>query len=223
MTDHTRRNWLRTVGMGVSGVAIHSTTTGTDDAQAARFCACDGLVPDTAVPDRFTQYPEPASTRIFDVLADEAPEPTDADTAASGYWDGDTEENPHWILSSMALVADDTLPRATIESAARQSTDEYVAEYNAETGPTIDFEQSHTRGDRATEWRVDLLQKPILANDSKDLVPLFTDLMRLQFFDNVALGTVVFGPRTEPPGLTAMLDQIATHQRVHYRVHGANP
>jgi len=181
------------------------------------------LVPDAAVPNRFTQYPEPDSGRFYDILTDNAPDLSNADTARVGYWDGNTQDDPHWVLSSIAIVADETLPRATVEAAAGQSNDKYVAEYDAETGPMIDFEQSRSRTDRAAEWQVDMLQTSLFGDATDDPYPIFTDLMRFQFFDNVLLGTVVFGPRAEPPGLTALLEQVATQQRTQYHAYGANP
>jgi hypothetical protein len=59
-------------------------------------------------------------------------------------------------------------------------------------------------------------------DDADNANPIFTDLMRLQFFDNVLLGTVVFGPRAEPPELTTLLEQAATQQRAQYQAYGAN-
>lgn len=223
MTGSTRRDWLRSVGVGVTGVVTHPLATGTNDAETARLQAHDVIISDSAVPDRFTQHPEQGEGRFLDILTDDAPELTDADTAGNGYWDGDTQDDPHWVLASMAMVADETLPRATVEAAARKSCDEYVAEYDAETGPTIDFEQSHTRSDRVAEWQVDMLHTPVFDDAADGAEPIFADLMRLQFFDDVLLGTVVFGPRAEPPELTAMLEKFATQQREQYRAHGATP
>jgi hypothetical protein len=59
-------------------------------------------------------------------------------------------------------------------------------------------------------------------DDASEADPIFSDLMRLQFLDNVLLGTVVFGPRSKPPELTALLEEFATQQYSNYRAHGAN-
>jgi hypothetical protein len=209
--------------VGVTGVVTHGITTGTDDATEPRLRARDVIISETAVPDRFTQYPETGAGRFLGLLTDEAPELSDADTAGNGYWDGEEQENPHWVLASMAMVADETLPRATVEAVAEQAEDEFVADYDTETSQTIGFEQSHTRSDRAVEWQVDMVHTPVFGDPANNGDPLFTDLLRLQFFDNVLLGTVVFGPRTEPPELTALLEQFATQQHEHYRAHGATP
>lgn len=222
MTGPTRRDWLRSVGAGITGVATSAIISEADDSRTARLRARDVLVPDVAVPNRFTQYPDPDSSRFFDILTGNAPDLINADTARVGYWDGNTQDNPHWVLSSIAIIADETLPRATVEAAAGQSNDEYVAEYDAETGPMIDFEQSHSRTDGAAEWQVDMLRTPMFNDDADNANPIFTDLMRLQFFDNVLLGTVVFGPRAEPPELTTLLEQAATQQRAQYQAYGAN-
>lgn len=223
MSDQTRRDWMRSMGAGVAGVVTHPLTSRTNDAQTARLRARDVLVPETTLPERFSQYPDPGSGRFFDVLTDEVPALTDADTATNGYWDGGRQENPHWVVSSMAIVADETLARVPVEAAAGQAYDEYVADYDAETRPTIAFEQSSTRTARGAEWRMDLLQTSKFGDDSEDANILFTDLMRLQFFDNVLFGTVVFGPRAEPPALTTLLEELATQQHAQYRAHGATP
>lgn len=223
MTGQTRRDWLRNMGVGVTGVVTHPLTSGTDDDQESGLQARDVLVPDTALPERFSQYPDLGSGRFFDILTDKVPTLTDADTATNGYWDGGTQENPHWTVSSMAIVADDTLSRESVEAAAGQSYDEYVADYDAETRPTITFEQSSTRTDRGAEWRMDMFQPPMFGDDSEDTEIIFTDLMRIQLFDNVLLGTVVFGPRSESPELTAMLEAFATQQHAQYRAHRTTP
>lgn len=219
MTDSTRRDWLRSVGVGVAGVVTHGITTGTDDAAESRLRARDVIISDSTVPNRFTQYPEPEEGRFFTILTDAVPALTDADIAGNWYWDGDEQENPHCVLASMAIVADETLPRATVEAAAEQADDEFVAEYDAETTQTIRFEQSYTRSDRVAEWQVDMVHTPVFGDPANNGEPLLTDFLRLQFFDNVLLGTVVFGPRTEPPELTALLEQFATQQHEHYRAH----
>jgi hypothetical protein len=207
--------------VGVTGFVPYAISSGTEDTQEPNLRARDVIVPETAVPDRFTPYSERGTGRFFEILTDEAPELTEVDIAGNGYWDGATQEDPHWVVSSIALVANDTLSRGTVEAAARKSSDEYVSEYDAETGPMIDFEQSHGRSGRSTEFQVDIVQTSMF-NDASEADSIFTDLMRLQFLDNVLLGTVVFGPRSKPPELTAMLEELATHQYANYRAHGAN-
>lgn len=221
MTDYTRRDWLQKVGVGVTGVVPYAISNRTNDTQESNLRARDVIVPETAVPDRFTPYSERGTGRFFDILTDKTPELTDVDFAGNGYWDGTTQEDPHWVVSSLALVANDTLSRGTVETAARKAYDEYISEYDAETGPMIDFEQSRARNGRSTEFQVDMVQTSLF-DDASEGNPIFTDLMRLQFLDNVLLGTVVFGPRSEPPELTAMLEELATQQYAHYRAHGAN-
>jgi hypothetical protein len=221
MTDYTRRDWLQNVGVSVTGFVPYATSGRTDDTQEPNVQARDVIVPETVVPDRFTPYSERGTGRFFDILTDKAPELTDVDFAGNGYWDGDTQEDPHWVVSSIALVANDTLPRGTVEAAARKSYDEYVSEYDAETEPRIDFEQSRVRSGRSTEFQVDMVQTSMF-DDASEADPIFSDLMRLQFLDNVLLGTVVFGPRSKPPELTALLEEFATQQYSNYRAHGAN-
>lgn len=223
MTGQTQRDWLRHMGVGVTGVVTHPLVSGTDDDQESRLQARDLLVPETVVSDRFSQYSDLGSGRFFDILTDEVPALTDADTATNGYWDGGTQDSPHWTVSSMATVADDTLSRGPVEAAAGQSYDAYVADYNAETRPTIAFEQSSTRTDRGAEWQMNMLQTSTYSDDADDTVIRFTDRMRIQFFDNVLLGTVVFGPRQEPPALATMLEAFTTQQHAQYRAHRSAP
>ena len=221
MTGQTRRDWLRTIGVGATGVATYPLTSGTDNDQESQLKARELLVPETVVSDRFSQYADLGSGRFFDILTEEVPALTDADTVTNGYWDGGTQDNPHWTVSSMAIVADDTLSRGPVEAAARQSYDEYVADYDAETRSSIAFEQSTTRTDRGAEWQMNMLQT--YGDDSDATVIRFTDRMRIQFFDNVLLGTVVFGPRQEPPELATMLEAFTTQQHAQYCAHKATP
>jgi hypothetical protein len=211
------------MGVGVSGVVTHPLVSGTVDDQESRLQARDLLVPETVVSDRFSQYADLGSGRFFDILTDEVPALTDANTATNGYWDGGTQDNPHWTISSMAIVADDTLSRGAVEAAAGQSYDEYVTDYDAETRSSIAFEQSSTRTDRGAEWQMNMLQSSMFGDGSDDTVIRFTDRMRIQFFDNVLLGTVVFGPRQEPPELATMLEAFTTQQHAQYRAHRATP
>ncbi|MDB2287012.1 hypothetical protein PM038_17475 [Halorubrum ezzemoulense] len=207
--------------MGVTGVVTHPLVSGTDDDQESRLKARDLLVPETVVSDRFSQYADLGSGRFFEILTEEVTALTDADTATNGYWDGGTQDNPHWTVSSMATVADDTLSRGVVEAAAGQSYDEYVADYDAETRSSIAFEQSSTRTDRGAEWQMNMLQT--YGDDSDATVIRYTDRMRIQFFDNVLLGTIVFGPRQEPPELATMLEAFTTQQHAQYRAHTATP
>lgn len=221
MTDDTRRGYLQTAAsLGFTGTITRITGASSTSDHGPYITASDLVLSNSAVQKRFRECTETESGRFLEYLYAQAPSLSTADTATTCYWDGGTQDDPHWVLSSFALVAEDTLPRGTIEDATRASTDAYVTEYDAETNSFVEFETSHAQDATTSDRRVEIIDTSGLHGLTDGDSPLFADLMRHQFFENVLLSTVVFGPRDDPPALEAMLDEYASHQRIQYRTHG---
>lgn len=225
MTRHnTRRAFLQRVGAAsVIGFPSRVTDENSTSAADTAVTAADLIIPDSAVPPGFQTAPTPDSNRFTDALAESPLDVTSTDIAVQGYWSGETQSDPKWVLSSSAIVADEPLPRKTIETAAQQAYDEYVEAYNEETTSLIDFDQSHSHSDVISDWRVDISQTSPLSNTTDAAQPIFTDRMRHQFFGNVVLGTIAFGPTDTDPPINSLLDQYATMQRIRYETHRATP
>jgi hypothetical protein len=225
MTRHnTRRAFLQRVGAAsVIGFPSRVTDENSTSTVDTTVTAADLIIPGSAVPPGFQTAPTPDSNRFTDALAESTLDVANTDIAVQGYWSGETQSDPEWVLSSSAIVADEPLPRTTIETAAQQAYDEYVEAYNAETTSLIEFDQSHSHNDDVSDWRVDISQTSPLANTNEATQPIFTDRMRHQFFGNVVLGTIAFGPTDTEPPIDELLAEYATKQRIRYETHGATP
>jgi hypothetical protein len=222
--NHTRRTFLQGIsGVGVIGLTTRAdaeASTSTDD---PNLTATDLVISPAEAPPGFEPYPTPDTNPFIDALTESALDVASTEIAVQGYWNGRTQSDPEWVLSTTALVADDPLPRAPIEAAAQQSHDEYVTAYNAETGPLIDFKQSHTRASQVSDWRVDIIETPLFDDATDGAEHIFTDIMRHQFLGNAVLGTIAFGPTDTEPPIDELLAEYATMQRIRYDTHGATP
>lgn len=133
-----------------------------------------------------------------------------AQTATQGYWKGTNEQNPHWVLSSFAIVCDEPISRRTIEPAAQQCYSDYVDEYDAETPDYVDLAQSRTTYSAMTDWQM-VIQRSDSPSHSSDY--LFKDTMRLQYHQEVLLGTIVFGPNYADREVESMFVRFSQLQR----------
>lgn len=220
--NQTRRSFLQ--GLGSVGVVGLPTRTGDEAGTSpndASLAAGDLVLSASDVPPEFKPYPTPDWNPLIDALSESALDVASIDIAVQGHWKGTTQSDPEWVLSTTALVADDLLPRTLIEAAAQQSYDEYVTVYDAETNILIDFEQSHTRADRVSDWRVEIIERSLSNDANSDARHIFTDHMRFQFLGNVVLGTIAFGPTDTDPPIDSLLGEHAAKQRTRYETHGA--
>ncbi|WP_302080574.1 hypothetical protein [Salinibaculum rarum] len=219
---NTRRAFLQGIGgIGVIGVPTRTADEGTTTGGDTTVTATDLVIPASEVPPGFESYPTPNSNSFIDALEELTLDVTSTDIAVQGYWSGEVQSDPEWVLSSVALVSEDPLPRTSIETAAQQSYDEYVEAYRAETTPLIEFDQSYTRGDQVSDWRVEIFEKSLFHNSNEGAEHILTDRMRHQFLGNVVLGTLAFGPTDTDPPIKLLLDEYATLQRTLYDTHGA--
>lgn len=220
----TRRSFLQGIGgVGVTGFPTRADAEARTSANDPNLTATDLVIPAAEAPPGFEPYPTPDSNPFIDALTESALDVASTEIAVQGYWNGTTQSDPEWILSTTALVADDPLPRAPIEAAAQQSFDEYVTAYNTETSPLIDFEQSHTRAGQVSDWRVDIIETPLFDDANDGAEHIFTDIMRHQFLGNAVLGTIAFGPTDTEPPIDELLAEYATMQRIRYETLRAAP
>jgi hypothetical protein len=216
-SNNTRREFLQSVG--ATGIATISTWA--DEESVTSLNAVDLLIPASEVPTGFKQQPTPESNLFIDALYAADPGTTSADIAVQAYWKGGEQTRPKWVLSSLAIVADDSILRETLEDAVGQSYGTYVEEYAAETNIWIQFERTRTQTSQASEWRVNIIEQSDCFNQYTGAGHIFTDLMHLQFFGNVVLATLAFGPTDTGPSVDSLVDQYATVQHTRYDNHGA--
>ncbi|WP_338739404.1 hypothetical protein [Haloplanus salilacus] len=222
--NNTRRAFLQGIGgVSVIGLPTRADAKASTSADDASLTATDLVIPESEVPPGFEPYPTPDTSPFSDALDESALDVASTEIAMKGYWNGTTQSDPEWVLSTSALVADNPLPRAPIEAAAQQSYDEYVTAYNTETSPLIDFEQSHTRAGQISDWHVDIIERRPFEDSNDAARHIFTDHMRHQFLGNVVLGTIAFGPTDTDPPIDSLLAEYATMQRTRYETHGAMP
>lgn len=219
--QHSRRAFIQAIG-GVSFTGLAGSATaasGTTD-KSTTPSAADLVIPETAVPNGFERYsPEDvnrSSAPFIEKLQQLDPRFRSVATAGNAFWKGEGESDPQWVLSSIALVGADSLPRLHLEKAADVFYDEYIDEYDAETSVMIEFEKSYSAHGNVADWHVDILEAPLLTDSETDPSPILAERMHQQFLDNVFLGTVVFGPANESPSVEDLLEQLATVQRDRY-------
>ena len=219
--NNTRRAFIKAVG-GVSFTGVVGSATansGTTD-ESSTLSAADLVIPETAVPDGFERHPMSDSNReaapFIEKLQYLDPQFKSVDTAGNAFWKGEVESDPEWVLSSIALVGENTLPRPHIEKATDLFYDDYIDEYDAETSVMIEFEKSVTANGNESDWQVDVLEAPLLTDSETEPTPILVERMHQQFLDDVFLGTVAFGPADGSPSVESILDEFATAQRDRY-------
>ena len=208
----TRRGYLKQVGStGLAGIPTTMTKNSTDS-DDREIAPEELLFPESVVPAGFNSYQTPDSIPIVETLQAADSRFTGADTAAQGYWRGGSKANPEWVLSSVAIVPDEQLSQSKTERAVGEAYDEYISQYDAETGSSIKFEQSKRRGEQSIDWRAEIFKsRPQFESDIESTL-IYVDQMRQRFFVNAITLTSVFGPyQTEPP-TDLLLDQ-CTMQR----------
>lgn len=221
--DNTRRAFLQSIGATtVTGIPTRSDDEAGTSTGDATLSATDLVISDSDVPLGFESSPTPDNNSFIDILNESSLGMVDTDIAVQGYWKGGTQSDPEWVLSTLAIVADGEVPRSIVETAAQQSYDEYVTAFEAETGPMIDFKQSHTRNGQSSDWRVEITQTLLFSDLNDGEEHIYTDYMRQQFFGNVVLGTIVFGPTDTDPSIESLLTEFATMQRNRYKTHGTS-
>jgi hypothetical protein len=219
--QHSRRAFIQAIG-GVSftGLAGSATAASGTTNESSTLSAAELVIPETAVPNEFERYsPEDTnrgSTPFIEKLHHLDPRFKSVATAGNAFWKGEEESDPQWVLSSIALVGADRLPRLHLEKAADVFYDEYIDEYDAETSVMIEFEKSYAARDNTADWHVDILEAPLLSETETDPSPILVERMHQQFLDNVFLGTVVFGPADGSPSVESLLEEFSTVQRDRY-------
>ena len=217
--DNTRRTFVKAIG-GASFTGIPSTLLGRSIAEDdTNPVAAEILLPEAELPEAFDCCP---GLDIHTVPFVEALQSVDSrfkssDIAAEGYWRGTDQSNPEWVVSSLAIVTEWPLPRKIVETATGQMWDEYVAMYDEETLFFVEFEQSFSRSERVSEWGLDIIQTPHHTDLEPKTTVIYTERLRLQFFENTLIGTIVFGPTGSSPSVESLLDQYAEIQRSRYR------
>lgn len=228
--QHTRRALIQAIG-GVSftGLAGSATATSATTDEAATVAASELVIPAEAVPAGFERYSagesDWKSAPFIEKLQshDQRFRSVDHDrrfnsveAATSGFWKGGEASNPQWVLSSMALVSEDRLPRPHFEAAAAVFYKDYIDEYDAETSVMIEFEKSYSANADGSDWQVDILEAPLLTESDTEPTPIFVERLHQQFLGNVYLGTVAFGPANDSPTVESRVEQFATIQRDRY-------
>ena len=219
--QHSRRAFIKAVG-GVSftGIAGSATATSGSSEERQPLAAADLVIPETAVPAGFKRHPTSDSDReaapFIEKLQYLDPRFKSVDTAGNAFWKGEVESDPQWVISSIALVGENTLPRPHIGKATDLFYDDYIDEYDAETSVMIEFEKSYSAHGNEADWQVDILEAPLLTDSETEPTPILVERMHQQFLDNVFLGTVAFGPADGSPSVESILDEFATLQRNRY-------
>lgn len=188
--NFSRRSYVQLVGGAVFGSSqIPRRNTRKDTKE--RVSASDLLISQKQAPSDFEVAESISGVPLLEYLSSTDVRLNQSRSAVLGYWKGPNEQNPCWVLSSLAVVCDEPISRGSIEEAARLCYSNYVREYDAETPDYVDVTQSRTVYSEMTDWRM-VMRRSDAPSHASDY--LFKDVMRLQYHRNVILGTVVFGP-----------------------------
>jgi len=219
--DNTRRTFVKAIS-GASFTGIPGTLLGSGAAEDDTApVAAEMVLPKGELPESFDCCPGPDIHTIpfVETLQSVDSRFESSDIAAEGHWKGTDPKNPEWVVSSLAIVTGWPLSRKIVETAASQMWDEYIVEYNDETPLFVEVEQSHSRGEEASEWGLDIFRTPFDTAKRSEPTPLYTERLRLQFFEEVLIGTIVFGPVGSSPSVDSLLEQYAGVQRGRYESH----
>ena len=210
-TDNTRRAFVGSLG-SITLIGVPSITTKNDTDSGDSPLASDLLIPDTAIPTGFRQYSNPDSFPLVKPVESACQQLDPVDITAKAYWKGDTQSIPQWAILSIAIVADGTISRATVEEAVTRSYQGPIATINADTGVGTEFEQSYSWNGRDFNWDVDIIRVPLSRNSETDSTVALREQTQIQFFDNISLVTTVFGPGNASPSVGSLLERYASIQ-----------
>ena len=211
--DFSRRSYVQMVGGAVFGSSQIPGRNKRDDTKE-NVSASDLLISHKQAPSDFEVAESPSGVPLLEYISSTDLRLDQARSAVRGYWKGPNEQNPRWVLSSLAVVCDKPISRRSIEEAARLCYSNYVREYDAETPDYVDFTQSRTVYSEMTDWRM-LMRRSGTPTHASDY--LFKDVMRLQYHRNVILGTVVFGPDHADRDVDSMLTRFSRLQQSQLR------
>jgi hypothetical protein len=207
MPQHnTRRAFIEALG-GVTVIRASSTTDSGDTPSAS-----DLLIPDTVIPTGFKQYSNPDSFPLVNPVESVDQQLDSVDISSKAYWKGDTQSIPQWAILSVAVVADETISRATVEEAITQSYEGPIATINTGTGMMTEFEQTYSWDKRNFNWDIDIIGVPLSGNSKADPTVALREQTQIRFFDQIYLVTTVFGPGNASPSVGSLLEQYANIQ-----------
>jgi len=194
MTDDelTRRNFIRAVGgVGIAAGPL-ARSDGTDS--TTDLAASDLVVSGELLPPEFEPVGVPDEPPFIERLTDADDQFEDADAAVRGYYVGGDQQHAERIVSTLAIVCDTAPPRDVVESVSRSCHEQLLDEYRTERSDvTGHMKERHT--DEWSEWRIALsLDRPPYVHKPEFTATEFLDLVRIQQYGRVVLGTVSFGP-----------------------------
>ncbi|WP_142860668.1 hypothetical protein [Salinigranum halophilum] len=186
-----RREYLTAMGATALSSSLPRSTTSSEAPSPTEF-----LVSSTEIPDAFTRVSTPKDVPFFERLRSVDASFADATFAGRGFWARGTEENPLWVLTTLAYVVPDGVPLESVIRATTDSHHEFVNEYDEETPPSWRFENRHERHSGYLDWNVDIwIDEMLLEGPQREGGRhTFTETMRLHLRGPVALLTNLFGP-----------------------------
>ena len=219
--DNTRRTFVKAIG-GASFTGIPGTLLGSGAAEDDTApVAAEMVLPKGELPESFDCCPGPDIHTIpfVETLQSVDSRFESSDIAADGYWKGTDPENPEWVVSSLAIVTAWPLSRKIVETAAGRMWDEYVAMYDDDTPFFIECEQSSSSSEHVSEWELDIIRMPHRTDIVFEAKLIYTERLRLQFFNNALIGTTVFGPTGGSPSVESLVEKYAETQCRRYKSH----
>ncbi|WP_284014859.1 hypothetical protein [Halobaculum litoreum] len=188
MTDNnlTRRTLVRSVGSaGLAGTLWQQREP------AAQVNLDELVIGDDLAPPEFTRLPTPTDAPLLKKLQTELPAFVNAPIAQSAYALGEDLEEPHWMVGTIAIDIQQEYSRSTVDSAAAESYDDFISQYESETPSQIVFDQHQEFVAANSEWSAVMKKRSAFEQTT---VPIFEDVLLLQYFEEVLLGTVAFAP-----------------------------
>lgn len=204
----SRRSYLKLVGgvpFCISQIPGHSNRKDIKDGVSAS----DLLISQEQAPSGFEIAESVDGVPLLEYVSSTDLHLNQARSATRGYWKGPNEQDPDWVLSSVAVVSDEPISRRSIEQATGECYSEYVREFDAETPDYLDIATSQTARSEMTDWCM-VIRRSDSPSHSSDY--LFKDVMRLQYYQNALLGTVVFGPGHADRDVDSMLTRFSRVQ-----------
>ena len=215
--QNSRRTFIKTIGsVSFTGIAGSAINTADSDDTNSKIDASRLLIPDEDIPDEFEKHPNPDTSRLLNVLCSADSRFNMVESAVQGFCKGGTKSNTQSVISTMALVGDDTLPQLHIEAAIELFCREYISEYKDETTIPIRAALIRHATDNEPIWQIDISATHPDSGSASSGFQTFTEKIQQQYFENVSLITIVSQPLGSTTLDEPLLGKYATIQRSRY-------
>lgn len=207
-----RRSYLSAIA-----TAPFITTTDTTTATSPSIQPDELLITQAQLPQAFTTSSGIDADDMFDSVQPPSRSPPSRDQIAfNSFWVGDDPDEPLWIAASSVCISVRPESVATATETVSHEYAEFIDAYDAETAAYWHFDRQYNEFEKFREWRTGIYIGHEISSEELFEVadePKLVDVLRLQYVNNILLGTVLFGPTDWYWSYKELLDRLTEYQR----------